>query len=69
MSKWQKVFDSGNSFRAQIVCDLLNGEGLEAIVVNKQDSSLNNFGKFEVNVTQDNVMRALNLINNQIDFE
>jgi len=69
MSNWQKVFESGNSFRAQIVCDLLNAEGLEAIIVNKQDSSLNDFGKFEVNVSQDNVIRSLNLINNKIDFE
>jgi hypothetical protein len=69
MSNWQKVFETENNIRASMVRDLLQEKGLNPIIVNKKDSSLNNFGQLEILVSSEDVLQALKLINEDINFE
>jgi len=69
MNKWQKVFETENNIRASMVRDLLKEKGLNPIIVNKKDSSLNNFGQLEILVSPEDVLRALKLINEDLNFE
>ena len=69
MKNWQKVFETENNIRASMVSDLLKEKGLYPIIVNKKDSSLNNFGQLEILVSPEDVLQALKLINEDINFE
>ena len=69
MNNWQKVFETENNIRASMVSDLLKEKGLNPIIVNKKDSSLNNFGQIEILVPPQDVLHALKLINEDINFE
>ncbi len=69
MNKWQKVFETENNIRASMVRDLLKEKGLNPIIVNKKDSSLNNFGQLEILVSPEDVLHALKLINEDLNFE
>ncbi len=69
MNNWQKVFETENNIRASMVRDLLKEKGLNPIIVNKKDSSLNNFGQIEILVPPEDVLRALKLINEDLNFE
>jgi len=69
MAKWQKVYGSENEIRAKIVRDKLMESGLNSVILKKKDSSLNNFGGFEVVVIQDDIIVALKIIQDEINFE
>ena len=69
MNNWQKVFETENNIRASMVSDLLKEKGLNPIIVNKKDSSLNNFGQLEILVSPEDVLHALKLINEDLNFE
>ncbi|MCG9880312.1 MAG: DUF2007 domain-containing protein [Bacteroidia bacterium] len=47
MENWVKVYKSGSAIDAEIVKDMLLEQNIEAVVVNKIDSSLN-FGEASV---------------------
>jgi len=68
MSNWQKVFSSENEYRVRIVKDILSEAGLNPVILNKKDSSYNNFGNYEIKVDQDNVIVALKIISDEINF-
>ena len=69
MNNWQIVFETENNIRASMVSDLLKEKGLNPIIVNKKDSSLNNFGQIEILVPPEDVLHALKLINEDLNFE
>ncbi len=69
MNNWQIVFETENNIRASMVSDLLKEKGLNPIIVNKKDSSLNNFGQLEILVSPEDVLHALKLINEDLNFE
>lgn len=57
------------SYRAEIVKDVLEDAGVKAVILNKKDSSYNNFGALEVHVLPADVMKAKRIIENDIDFK
>lgn len=68
MTKWSKVYSTDKPYRADMVKSLLDQNDLHSVIINKRDSSYH-FGLLEVHVASDEVMRALQLINNDIDFK
>ena len=68
MTNWQKVYDDQSNHRANIVLDVLTDFGLQPVLVNKQDTAYQ-FGRFEVHVAADHVMRAIKIIKDDINFE
>ena len=69
MAKWQKIFSTEVSYRADIVKDVLEDQGIKSVILNKKDSSYNNFGALEVLVMPDDIIRAKQIIENDIEFE
>ena len=68
MSQWQTVFKTSQSYQAEIVKGVLSESGIQSVIVNKQDS-VYHFGYYEVNVEQDQVLRALQIVENDINFK
>ncbi|MEM9856723.1 MAG: DUF2007 domain-containing protein [Bacteroidota bacterium] len=68
MTDWQKVFSVEQSYKAEIVKDILENSNLRPVIVSKRDSSYSNFGNFEVHVPADEVLRAMRIIESDIDF-
>ncbi len=60
---WIKVFSTGNTIEAEIILSMLKEHGIDAVEMNKQDSSYQAFGYVEVYCPKDNVIEALHLIN------
>ena len=68
MTQWQTVFKTSQSYQAEIVKGVLSENGIQAVVVNKQDSAYH-FGFYEVKVEQDHVLSALQIVENDINFK
>lgn len=69
MKGWQKVYETQTGYHAEIVKDVLEDSNITPVLINKRDSSLNNFGQYEVHVASDDVLRALQIIKNDINFK
>jgi len=68
MKGWQKVFDTEQIYRAEIVKAVLEDRGMTPVVMSKKDSSYN-IGLHEVHVSHEDVISALKIIENDIDFK
>lgn len=68
MSNWVSVYTTQAGHRAEIVKAILEEEGLSPVIVNKKDSSIK-FGFYEICVSPEEAMQAVNLIKNEIQFE
>jgi len=64
---WVKIYRSANFYQSEIVKQMLLQHDIEAVLLNKQDSSYR-FGNVEVYVHQEDFDQAIELlILNQID--
>lgn len=61
-NKNKKIFSTSEIYLAEIMKLKLEGEGIRVILINKRDTSYNNFGQIELYVNQDDVIRAKYLI-------
>lgn len=68
MASWQVVFKDGSEHRVTIVRDVLVDRDLDAMIVNKRDSH-HGFGYLEVQVPADQVILAIRIIQEDINFE
>ncbi len=59
---WETIYSTDQLYLAELAKQMLHDNGIEAVVVNKRDSTYNTFGDIEVYVKRDNVIRALKLI-------
>lgn len=58
---WVKIFSSSRVHEVEILCGLLKENDIQAITINKQDSSYL-FGEAELYVTADDALRAQQII-------
>ena len=68
MNKWRRVFKTIKSHEAEIVSQVLKNKLLNNIIIDKMDSSYNNFGYYEVLISEKNYLQAIKIIEN-ISFE
>jgi hypothetical protein len=59
---WVKVFSSTQEYLVNIARDVLEDEGVDAVILNNKDSSYL-FGECELYVKKEDALIALNLIN------
>ena len=64
---WIPVFSTTTPFQAEIVKQMLNSNGVEAVVLNKQDSSYPTIGEAQVFVQTSDESTAKRLIE-EIEF-
>lgn len=69
MTTWKNVYKTKERYKAEIVKDVLEDKSISAVIVNKQDSSYVILGEFEVHVPVDQIMEAIKIINDDIDFK
>ncbi len=55
---WVCIFSTSHQQKAELIKGLLTHNEINSVVVNKQDSSYNMFGEFEVYVNRDDVVKA-----------
>ncbi len=62
-TNWIKLYTSSNAIKAELVKQALADQGLEAVVLNKQDSSYL-FGEVQVLVPENDFEKAQVYLNN-----
>ena len=60
---WINIFNSVNPIEVEIVKQMLNENNINAVILNKQDSSYNMFGSIDLYVKEESRTIALELIN------
>ena len=66
---WVKIFTSTNYYQSEIIKQVLTGNDIDAVLLNRQASSHQNFGEIEVYVHQENFSNAIEImILNQINL-
>jgi hypothetical protein len=55
--------------RAELVRGVLDQSDIVAIIINKKDSSYQAFGELEIHVRASDVLRALKILADEVDFE
>ena len=68
-AKWQRVYATDKTHQAEIVKAVLDEHHLDPVIINKKDSAYDRFGDIEVHVINENVIRARQIIDNEISFE
>lgn len=70
MKDWNVVYKSTILTRVEIVKGVLNDRGIDAISIDKKDSSLHiPHGQIEIMVKQSDVLSAIKIINDEITFK
>lgn len=62
---WIKVFTTTNPIEAEIVLSLLHENGIDAVEMNKRDSSYQSFGYIEILCPKDRLIEALHIVNSK----
>lgn len=60
--KWLLIFSTTVHYQAEIVKQMLENNGIEAVVMNKQDSSYPMLGQADVLVAEEDETKAIQLI-------
>ncbi|MDQ3536925.1 MAG: hypothetical protein M3421_15000 [Bacteroidota bacterium] len=68
MGKWQKVYSTNILHRAEIVKAVLEDQGLQPVIISKKDQ-LYHFGHYEVHASPEDVIKAIKIIKDDIQFE
>ncbi|GJM62285.1 MULTISPECIES: putative signal transducing protein [Persicobacter] len=69
MENWQTAYKTKNLQRATIVRDVLEQNNIPAFLMDKKDRAYAIFGNYEIKVQRDDLLRAKQLIENDIKFE
>jgi hypothetical protein len=62
-NNWTKIFTTTHAVEASIILTMLQENNIEAVELNKQDSSYLSFGVIEVYCKPENAIAASHLIN------
>lgn len=61
MNEWTAIFVTEQLYRAEFIKNLLLGKGIEAVILNQQDSSFQ-LGSIEVRVREEDQEKATEII-------
>ncbi|MEX0884128.1 MAG: DUF2007 domain-containing protein [Cyclobacteriaceae bacterium] len=68
MGNWHKVYETGSEIRAEIVKGVLEEKGITSVIVNKKEQVYQIHGNYEIMVSNEEAVIALNIIKNEISF-
>ncbi|MCK5209783.1 MAG: DUF2007 domain-containing protein [Cyclobacteriaceae bacterium] len=70
MKDWTTVYKTPINSRAEIVKGVLSDRSIDAVIVNKKDSTLHfSHGQIEVLVPNKEVLKAMKIVNDEITFK
>lgn len=64
-TKWSKIYETQDAIDAEIIVTMLREHQIDAVSMNKRDSSYLAFGMIEVYCQSENTIAALHLIQQQ----
>ena len=67
-NKWVRIYSTGNPVHIDIIQNMLLEDDIKSVFVNKQDSAYL-FGEIELNVRQDDVLRAMQIVKHFLENE
>ncbi|MFA9388835.1 MAG: DUF2007 domain-containing protein [Prolixibacteraceae bacterium] len=59
---WKQVFLTGQAYQAEMAKEILENNGINAVILNQKDSVYLTFGDLEVYVNEKDVDRAVELL-------
>jgi len=68
MANWEKIYEDGDIFRAEIVKNAMEANEIPAVILNKRDTAYNNFGLLEVYVAKTDKDRAIKILREDVRF-
>ncbi|BDC97927.1 putative signal transducing protein [Persicobacter psychrovividus] len=69
MEHSEKAYETKNLQRATIVRDILEERGIPAFLMDKKDLAYGIFGSYQILVERDDLLRAQQIITNDIRFD
>lgn len=66
---WVKIHSTPNQYEAEIMTGTLKNEGIMAVIVNKKESSYNIFGRIEIYVPEEEVVKAKEILESNLEAE
>ncbi len=66
MDNWEKVYENQQSAKAELAHNALLNHEIQAVIINKKDSSFPQLGRFEIFVPAESVTIAKQIIENEI---
>jgi hypothetical protein len=63
---WKKIYFSGDEFKVLIARDLLEENGINAVIMNQKDSSYTSFGDIELYIEEEDEKEALRILDQLI---
>jgi len=61
---WVEVYMTAHEYKASIAKELLDSEGIKAVVLNQHDSAYQTFGEYSIYVAEKDAERAELLLKN-----
>ncbi len=68
MGTWKRVFRTEIPWKAEIVKDILENKGIQPILLNKKEFA-SQLGFCEVHVSADDLLQAIKIIEDEVQFE
>lgn len=59
---WVIAFETKQEYLAEIAKSVLRDNNIEAVIINKKDSTYNTFGDLEIYVNRDNLIKAKQIL-------
>ena len=61
---WIEVYMTAHEYKASIAKELLENEGIKAVILNQHDSAYQTFGEFSIYVAENDAEKAAHLLKN-----
>ncbi len=68
VNDWKVVYENPNEVRISIVKAVLEDYEIPTVIMNKKDSAYR-FGSYQVYVNQENLIKAIRIIQHELEFE
>ena len=59
---WKEVYMTAHEYKASMAKDMLENEGIKAVVLNQHDTAIKSFGEFSVLVAEENEAKAVEIL-------
>ena len=61
---WKEILITAHDYKAEMAREILENEGIKAVVMNQHDSAIQSIGNYYVYVAEKDEARAIELIKN-----
>lgn len=59
---WKEVYMTAHDYKASMAKDMLENEGIKAVILNQHDTAIKAFGEFSVHVAEADETKAVEIL-------